>query len=83
MGRLIDADALYEKLQNDSSYDLDFFDAELRQIIEGTPTAYDVEKVVTELERATKYVTINGKNTGLEALHPIQAINIVKRGGIE
>ena len=45
--------------------------------------AYDVEKVVAELERATKYVTIDGKNTGLEALHPIQAINIVKRGGAE
>jgi len=52
MGRLIDADALYEKLQNDSSYDLDFFDAELRQIIEGTPTAYDVEKVVAELRKS-------------------------------
>ena len=48
--RLIDADALYEKLQKDSSYDLDFFDSELREVIETIPTAYDVENVIAELE---------------------------------
>lgn len=43
----------------------------------------DTEAVVAELEKAKKYVTIDGKNTGLEALHPIQAIDIVRKGGVE
>ena len=55
----------------------------LQNRIEKQPTAYNVDAVVAELEKATKYVTIDGKSTGLEALHPIQAIDIVKRGGIE
>lgn len=77
--RLIDADALYEKLQNNSSYDLDFFDAELRQIIEGAPTAYDVDAVVKELEKAT-VSSMGGVSFNKNVM---EVIEIVRKGGAE
>ena len=97
MSRLIDADALYEKLQKDSTYDLDFMDSELREIIERMPTAFDVEKVVAELEdelRVTKNVQTmecirnGGYGTPLQAKYSgkiemlLKAIGMVRKGGV-
>lgn len=95
--RLIDADALYEKLQNDSTYDLDFMDYELREIIDNQPTAFDTEKVVEQLEERKEEVSgcfevmcSDCKYT--EECHEGEkdykvafdsAIDIVKKGGVE
>lgn len=76
--RLIDADCLnfegqhYNKSQMKAI--LDFVDAQ--------PTALDIDKVVSELEKATQYIKIDGKPTSVKAIHPEQAIEIVKRGGV-
>lgn len=88
MARLITEESVYEYLSNKfNEFDISIFGNEFAgKILDGLgdiPTAYDVEKVVAELEKAKKYVTIDGKNTGLEALHPIQAIDIVRKGGVE
>ena len=85
MGRLIDADDLYEKLKKDSSYDLDFFDSELREIIEKQPTAYDVENVVEALEEQQEYYSFDLDNDLDCAKYKAykNAIDIVKRGGVD
>ena len=58
MSRLIDADDLYEKLQKDSTYDLDFMDSELREIIDNQPTAFDTEKVVEQLDNVLQDLNV-------------------------
>ena len=83
MGRLIDADALYEKLQKDSTYDLDFMDSELREVIEEMPTAYDIEKVVAELEEETEVFTSFETMYIKYAIPKHKAIDIVRKGGVE
>ena len=50
--------------------------------IEKMPTAYDIDKVVNELEKATQYIKIDGKPTSVKAIHPVQAIEIVKQGDV-
>lgn len=83
--RLIDADALYEKLQKDSTYDLDFMDSELKEMIENQPTAFDTERVVEQLEERKGNVFIDGKKMYQEDyfIDIDDAIDIVKKGGVE
>ena len=50
--------------------------------IQEQPIAYDIGKVVNELEKATQYIKIDGKPTSVKAIHPVQAIEIVKHGGV-
>ena len=90
MSDLISRSALFEKLEKDSTYDLDFYDSELREIIETQPTAYDIEKVVAELEEEHKKAFgkyreafelyreefWRGRMSGLTS-----AIEIVRKGG--
>ena len=83
MGRLIDEDVLLARISLNYNNHQNITAGAMKDIINTTPTAFDIEKVVAELEKATKYVTIDGKSTGLEALHPIQAIDIVQKGGVE
>ena len=87
MGRLIDADALYEKLQSDSTYDLGCMDSELREIIERQPTAYDVEKVVERLEEESYTEVADDMNPfgdiPVKVVSLKDAIEIVKKGGVE
>lgn len=80
--RLIDADALYEKLQKYSSYDLDFFDSELREVIETIPTAYDVEKVVEELKELSNAEADYYYAKSNDVIDRENAIEIVKSGGV-
>ena len=54
----------------------------IREIINNQPTAYDLDKVVEELKKAIQCVKFNNKSTGLRAIHPVQAIEIVKQGGV-
>lgn len=81
--RLIDADALYEKLQNDSTYDLDFLDYELREIIGNQPTAFDTEKVVEQLEGLSNAEADYYYARSNDVIDREDAIDIVKKGGVE
>lgn len=74
MGRLIDADAFKELLGTDTKIRETFC-----KVIDAQPTAFDLEKVVAELEKESyqewcdspKIVELN------------DAIDIVKRGGVK
>ena len=103
--RLIDADALLlelELLQDeaDAKYHETDFDSfygggcsMIQEVIKGVekqPTAFDVDKVVSELEKdasryTKKYVTPYGNNgyRDTKAISIHKAIDIVKRGGKE
>ena len=80
--RLIDADKLinqgYEIVVDGWQYDTCNKSIDIDDI----PTAYDIDKVVNELEKATQYIKIDGKPTSVKAIHPAQAIEIVKHGGV-
>ena len=84
--RLIDADALIEDLKGSLFY------SDAIPFVEDAPTAYDVEKVVAELEEMNMNYFLTIANTGSEKLDIAygytsdalnKAINIVKRGGVE
>ena len=92
MSRLIDADALIELLRNNMSNDIqDQIVTENNiNLIRSMPTAYDIEKVVAELEKEHENADgeykksfelyreefWRGRKGGLR-----KAIEIVKRGG--
>ena len=80
MSRLIDADKLIEDVLN--SMPTGSARGVFRAFIEGQPIAYDVDKVVSELEEATKLYEYEpqmnyykGISVGCE-----RALEIVKRG---
>ena len=80
MGRLIDADKLKHVIHCAYSDDL-----EILEKIDNQPTAFDVDKVISELKR-DKFIESEcilsdvhqGYNAGLN-----RAIEIVKGGGVE
>ena len=92
--RLIDADALIEAMKKtESEYEnamtcpswLSAFN-----VISEQPTAYDIDKVVEELEEnasryTKKYATPYGNNgyRDTKAISIHKAIEIVKRGGVD
>ena len=56
----------------------------VRRMIKEQPTAFDKEKVIDELKSAENYLYANGiRITNLEFIHPLTAIEIVEKGGIE
>ncbi len=71
--RLIDADALLEKMKQTNRY----FDVKFD--IDSQPTAYDVEKVVAEIK--DDFSDINFAYNDCSRLEWLE--NIVKRGGVE
>lgn len=71
MGRLIDADDLIEELGK-REYSREKHDFKI--LIEKQPTAYDVEKVLAELEKLDRKTF---------RISPKDAIDIVKAGGVE
>jgi hypothetical protein len=90
MGRLIDADALIEVIKNLSYFNAD----DMQELVASQPTAYDVEKVVAELEeqaeqysRRTLELVDKSTEAGIhnkgKACSYEHAIDIVKRGGVE
>lgn len=95
MGRLIDANKLYEDLANDlSSIMGDGSDRKaidtyvtIGDIIHGTfdaqPTAYDVDAVIKELGKASGVVRPVGWSAKKEVVELKTAIEIVKGGGID
>ena len=78
MGRLIDADALIEVLKNLSYFNAD----DMQELVASQPTAYDVEKVVAELEKEKTHETFCDKEVGFNK-GIRKAIEMVKRGGAE
>lgn len=86
MSRLIDADALIEfidagHLRHPS--ELCFSELDVVNMLNHAPTAYDVEKVMDQLEENQ---TIKFHFTGEKPTQTIDyetAIDIVKRGGVE
>ena len=47
-------------------------------------TAFDKEKVIDELKSAENYLYVNGiRITNFKFIHPLTAIEIVEKGGIE
>lgn len=82
--RLIDADALIGKLHEWDMQDL-YLPCHFEDMIDEQPTAYDVESVVKEFEKVSKWyiVTQDGLNFGEKAIRKDKAVDIVKRGGVE
>lgn len=84
--RLIDADALSEYIQEELKQDrpVYFKIKNIQRFIEDMPTAYDVEKVVAELDdilnKSEKYFNDFSQGQVLAYLH---AIDIVRKGGVE
>ena len=86
---LIDADALKEYCMNASKSDDDFRRvslATLASVIDAQPTAYDVDKVVEQLEEWTFNADVNigdGTMMNPNLIVSKNAIEIVKGGGVE
>lgn len=93
MSRLIDADALIENIRKRHYIDTALSEI-FETIIDEQPTAYDIERVVAELEYEAKlqeYLRQNAHNrhnVAQESIHRYaeqcyrnKAINIVRKGG--
>ena len=80
--RLIDADAFKELLGTDTKIRETFC-----KVIDAQPTAYDVEKIVAELEEASHWEDSTFDEDGYcnddaeEVIYLHRAIDIVKMGG--
>ena len=87
MGRLIDAEVVKKRLSElRFKGELAEYDAEIHNVFESvvdtTKTAYDVEKVVDELEgkieMTWKHDYLGGKKDAFK-----EAIEVIRKGGIE
>ena len=59
-------------------------DEDISVILEEVETAFDKEKVIDELKSAENYLYVNGiRITNFKFIHPLTAIEIVEKGGIE
>ena len=76
--RLIDADKLIEDVLN--SMPTGSARGVFRAFIEEQPTAFDVDKVVEQLNKESYYIDIE---TDREVVNLNEAIEIVKVGGID
>lgn len=78
MGDLISRSELVYKIRGivPGSQDVDF----IVELIQNQPTAYDVEKVVGELERNR---SVFEKQNVLPLVNMDYAVDVVKRGGVE
>ena len=94
MGRLIDADKLLEETRKDRDYaekngflDMYYERQALIDRIKSQPTAYDVDKVVEQLEEIRVKKTCNKEKCDTKELCRIcvvdDAIKIVKGGGVD
>ena len=89
--RLIDADALLDEFISLTPYGMGVVGIKyVDDLIKSQPTAYDVDKVIEELEKIRRIVFITIANTGKEDDDTMyayvsrtvdKAIDIVKRGG--
>ena len=100
MGRLIDADALIVRLRNESVIPFSIrllkdehrWFIKLEDMIKTQPTAYDVERVVAELEKQLLVVEIEDEHIvpesdvdeyfELDVVPMVDAREIVRKGGV-
>ena len=82
--RLIDADKLQEDLEKVKKESATFVDIlhiiGFQIVVDKQPTAFDVEKVVEQLEKESYYIDIE---TDREVVNLNEAIEIIKAGGID
>lgn len=86
MGRLIDADALIEKLRRTSVFKSvrNASDKNVFEIIDEQPTAFDVNKVVAGLEEQKEYYAVSDTEWSLAKFLAFDdALEIVRKGGKE
>ena len=84
MGRLIDADALIEQIKSHDDITLDrYSELAVVRMIREQPTAYDVEKVVAELDEQSIRVGIRGIDGNHDILSLLPTIEIVRKGSVE
>lgn len=84
--RLIDADAFIEYLGLDAENAREGNVGEIVTLedFDRQPTVFDKEKVIDELKSAENYLYVNGiRITNFKFIHPLTAIEIVEKGGIE
>ena len=83
--RLIDTDEMNEKLfyRELGGKDVLITAKSVFDMIKALPTAYDVEKVVAELEKAESVKVFGSLNSGNRLIPVKDAIDIVKQGGVE
>lgn len=77
MARLIDADKIIDSLGNS---DMDFA---IGAVIDEQPTAFDVDKVVEQLEKRSTLAKPVGWTKSYEIVILNDAVKIVKGGGVE
>lgn len=83
--RLIDADLLKKNCKCTGEFE-DYFKcvslSELAEVIDNQPTAFDVDKVVKQLDKASDYYEFDeqGKEN-VQMINLTKAIEIVKGGG--
>lgn len=92
MGRLIDADALLDRISLNYNNHQNITAGAMKDMINTTPTAYDVEKVVAELEKLKQHNKELSEGAYLEDdksfyfcayTNFARAIGIVRKGGVE
>ena len=73
-----------DKCIHHTSGDCDSWDCKMQTVEDVKKEAVNeyVKSVVEELEKATQCIKIDGKPTSVKAIHPAQAIEIVKHGGV-
>ena len=81
---LIDADKLQEDLEKVKKESATFVDIlhiiEFQIVVDAQPTAFNVDKVVEQLEKESYYIDIE---TDREVVNLNEAIEIIKAGGID
>lgn len=88
--RLIDADKLmgelHESLNGDCDLRKDYEFMGIDEFIENQPTAYDVDKVIEEIEEWTARINVINDNSGkvgqVDVIGSNKAIKIVEGGGV-
>ena len=90
MGRLIDADKLLEETRRDRDYarkngflDMYYERQVLIDRIEAQPTAYDVDKIVEQLESLSNAEADYYYASSNDVIDREDAIEIVKGGGVD
>lgn len=82
--RLIDADKLKEAINSSLNTGRETFSPEIiREAIDEQPTAFDVDKVVEQLEKRSTLAKPVGWTKSYEIVILNDAVEIVKGGGVE
>lgn len=85
MSRLIDADKLKEAINSSLNTGRETFSPEIiYEAVDEQPTAFDVNKGVKQLDKASDYYEFDeqGKES-VQMINLTEAIEIVKGGGVE